>query len=259
MQHKVVSRDEWIAARKAHLANEKAFTKARDRLSAERRALPWVKVEKNYVFDTPEGKNTLADLFDGRSQLIVYHFMLGPDWGEGCPSCSFLADHFDGAALHLAHRDVTLIAVSRAPLPEIEHSSSAWAGVSNGCRPTATTSTTTSMCRSGQRRKRGEVYYNYEMGDFRADEMPGVSVFYQGRIRRHLPHLLGLRARSRHPGRRLQLPRPRAQGPRRGALPGPWLGCGATTSYEDQPKNSNLAALDAACHRPGHFIGRADF
>ncbi|MFZ1070966.1 MAG: DUF899 family protein, partial [Methyloceanibacter sp.] len=119
MQHKVVSRDEWIAARKAHLANEKAFTKARDRLSAERRALPWVKVEKNYLFDTPEGKKSLADLFDGRSQLIVYHFMLGPDWGEGCPSCSYLADHFDGAALHLAHRDVALIAVSRAPLPEI--------------------------------------------------------------------------------------------------------------------------------------------
>ena len=120
MQHKVVSRDEWIAARKAHLANEKALTKARDQLSAERRALPWVKVEKTYVFDTPEGKKTLGDLFDGRSQLIVYHFMLGPDWGEGCPSCSYLADHFDGAALHLPHRDVMLTAVSRAPLPEIE-------------------------------------------------------------------------------------------------------------------------------------------
>ena len=108
MQHKVVSRDEWIAARKAHLANEKAFTKARDRLSAERRALPWVKVEKNYLFDTPEGKKSLADLFDGRSQLIVYHFMLGPDWGEGCPSCSYLADHFDGAAAasRASRRDV---------------------------------------------------------------------------------------------------------------------------------------------------------
>ena len=120
MQHKLVSRDQWIAARKAHLANEKALTKARDKLSAERRALPWVKVEKDYVFETLDGKKTLGDLFDGRSQLIVYHFMLGPDWGEGCPSCSYLADHFDGAALHLAHRDVTLVAVSRAPLPEIE-------------------------------------------------------------------------------------------------------------------------------------------
>jgi len=120
MQHKVVSRDEWLAARKAHLAKEKALTKARDQLSAERRALPWVKIEKNYVFDTPSGKKTLGDLLGGRSQLIVYHFMLGPDWAEGCPSCSYLADHFDGAALHLVHRDVTLTVVSRAPLPKIE-------------------------------------------------------------------------------------------------------------------------------------------
>ena len=120
MQHRVVSRNEWLAARKAHLAKEKALTKARDQLSAERRALPWVKVEKKYVFDTPSGKKTLGDLFGARSQLIVYHFMLGPDWGEGCPSCSYLADHFDGAALHLVHRDVTLTVVSRAPLPEIE-------------------------------------------------------------------------------------------------------------------------------------------
>ena len=93
MQHQVVSRDEWIAARKAHLAKEKALTKARDQLSAERRALPWVKVEKNYVFETPSGKKTLGDLFGGRSQLIVYHFMLGPDWGEGCPS-GWLKDRF---------------------------------------------------------------------------------------------------------------------------------------------------------------------
>ena len=174
MQHKVVSRDEWIAARKAHLANEKAFTKARDQLSAERRALPWVKVEKNYLFDTPEGKKSLADLFDGRSQLIVYHFMLGPDWGEGCPSCSYLADHFDGAALHLAHRDVTLLAVSRAPLPEIaaykKRMGWRFAWVSSygndfnydfhvSFRP---------------EQEEGEVYYNYEMCDFESDEMPGV-------------------------------------------------------------------------------------
>ena len=105
MEHKVVSRDAWIAARKVHLANEKAFTEARDRLSAERRVLPWVKVEKTYVFDTPSGKKTLGDLFEGRSQLIVYHFMLGPGWIEGCPSCSYLADHFDGAAIHLDQRD----------------------------------------------------------------------------------------------------------------------------------------------------------
>ena len=120
MQHEVVSQDEWLAARKAHLAKEKALTKARDQLSAERRALPWVKVEKNYVFDTPSGKKTLGDLFAGRSQLIVYHFMLGPDWKEGCPSCSFWADNYNGVDVHLAHRDTALVAVSRAPVSQIE-------------------------------------------------------------------------------------------------------------------------------------------
>ena len=94
--HRIVSQDEWIAARKAHLAEEKAFSHARDALSKKRRELPWVKVDKTYVFDGPNGKETLADLFGGKSQLIVYHFMLGPDWEAGCPSCSLLADHFDG-------------------------------------------------------------------------------------------------------------------------------------------------------------------
>ena len=121
MNHpRVVSRDEWLAARKQHLKKEKEFTRLRDKLSAERRELPWVKVDKNYVFDGPEGKETLADLFDGRSQLVVYHFMFGPEWEQGCPSCSFLADHIDGTLVHLAHRDVTLLAVSRAPLAQIE-------------------------------------------------------------------------------------------------------------------------------------------
>ena len=120
MQHTIVSQDQWLAARKALLAKEKEFTRARDQLSAERRTLPWVKVDKNYVFDGPNGKQSLAELFDGRSQLMIYHFMLGPRWKDGCPSCSFLADHFDGAAIHLAQRDVTLVVVSRAPLAEIE-------------------------------------------------------------------------------------------------------------------------------------------
>src|SRR3954469_18739512 len=118
--HKIVSEAEWIAARQAHLAVEKKFTEARDELSRQRRELPWVKVDKSYVFDGSRGKETLADLFGGRSQLIVYHFMLGPGWEQGCPSCSFVADHFDGSVVHLAHRDVTLPAVSRAALPEIE-------------------------------------------------------------------------------------------------------------------------------------------
>src|SRR5467141_2082787 len=116
---KVVSRAEWIAARKELLAKEKTLTRQRDAVSAERRQLPWVKVDKNYVFDAPGGKKTLADLFDDRSQLIVYHFMFGPDWKEGCPSCSFNMDHTDGALAHLAQRDVSFAAVSRAPLSKI--------------------------------------------------------------------------------------------------------------------------------------------
>src|SRR5450755_608436 len=106
--------------RKALLLREKEFAHRRDKINAERLALPWVKVEKNYVFDTPKGKQTLSELFDGRSQLIVYHFMLGPGWDEGCPGCSFLSDHIDGALPHLEHHDVTWTTVSRAPLAEIE-------------------------------------------------------------------------------------------------------------------------------------------
>ena len=117
--HPVVPQQDWLAARKALLLKEKEFTHLRDKINAERLALPWVKVEKSYVFDTPKGKKSLSELFDGRSQLIVYHFMLGPGWGEGCPGCSFLSDHIDGALPHLEHHDVTWTAVSRAPLPEI--------------------------------------------------------------------------------------------------------------------------------------------
>jgi predicted dithiol-disulfide oxidoreductase (DUF899 family) len=118
--HPIVSQEEWLAARKALLLKEKEFTHLRDKINAERLALPWVKVEKNYEFDTPKGKKTLTELCAGRSQLMVYHFMLGPGWDAGCPGCSFLSDHFDGALPHLEHHDVTLTAVSRAPLAEIE-------------------------------------------------------------------------------------------------------------------------------------------
>jgi predicted dithiol-disulfide oxidoreductase (DUF899 family) len=120
MSHTVVSQNEWLAARKVLLAKEKEFTRARDALSAQRREMPWVKIDKPYVFNGPIGRETLADLFVGKSQLIVYHFMLGPGWVQGCPSCSYLVDHFDGAIQHLAQRDVTMLAVSRAPIDEIE-------------------------------------------------------------------------------------------------------------------------------------------
>jgi predicted dithiol-disulfide oxidoreductase (DUF899 family) len=119
-QHPVVSPQEWLTARKALLTLEKELTHLRDKIRAERLALPCVKVEKKYVFDTPKGKKTLAELFDGRSQLVIYHFMLGPGWNAGCPGCSFLSDHLDGTLPHLEHHDVTMMVVSRAPLAEIE-------------------------------------------------------------------------------------------------------------------------------------------
>ena len=118
--HPVVSREEWLEARRKLLAREKEETRLRDAVNAERLALPWVRVEKDYMFDTPEGRKPLAGLFGGRSQLIVYHFMLGPDWDAGCPGCSFLADHLDGTLPHLNNHDVTLVMVSRAPLEKIE-------------------------------------------------------------------------------------------------------------------------------------------
>jgi predicted dithiol-disulfide oxidoreductase (DUF899 family) len=118
--HLVVSHEEWLAARTAFLAKEKEFTRLRDELSRQRRVLPWEKVDKQYVFDGPRGKETLAELFENRSQLIVYHFMFDPDWDEGCLHCSFWADNFNGIGVHLNHRDVTFVAISRAPLAKIE-------------------------------------------------------------------------------------------------------------------------------------------
>ena len=118
--HKVVSREEWLDARKNFLIKEKEFTQLRDQLSRQRRELPWVQVDKEYLFDTPHGKESLADLFAGRSQLIVYHFMFGPDWKAVCKSCSFWADNFNDIIIHLNHRDVTMLAISRAPLQQLQ-------------------------------------------------------------------------------------------------------------------------------------------
>jgi len=118
--HPVVSREEWLAARRQHLQREKEVTRLRDALHEERRALPWVRVDKEYVFQGPNGPETLAELFGGNSQLMIYHFMYAPGWQEGCPGCSFICDHIDGANLHLAHHDVTLLAVSRAPIEEFQ-------------------------------------------------------------------------------------------------------------------------------------------
>ncbi|YBV94647.1 thioredoxin family protein (plasmid) [Phyllobacteriaceae bacterium JZ32] len=120
MQHAVVSHDEWLSARRNLLKAEKELTHLRDKVAGERLALPWVRIDKEYLFDTLDGPRALADLFEDRSQLLVQHFMFAPGWKEGCPSCSFMADHTDGMNLHLAHHDVTMVAVSRAPLAEIE-------------------------------------------------------------------------------------------------------------------------------------------
>lgn len=176
--NKIVSREEWVAARKAYLAKEKEFTKARDALSAQRRDLPWVRVDKDYVFEGPEGPESLSDLFDGRGQLIVYHFMFGPDWEEGCPSCSYLADHFDGAIMHLNQRDVTLVAASRAPLATLDGYAKRM-----GWRFKWVSSLDSDFNQDyhvsfdPDELANGEVYYNYQNTKFPSSEAPGLSVF----------------------------------------------------------------------------------
>lgn len=178
MQHRIVSKDEWLAARKALLAKEKEFTRARDQLSNARRALPWTKVGKNYVFETSEGRRSLADLFAGKNQLIVYHFMLGPGWIQGCPSCSFLADHFDGAAIHLAQRDVSLVVVSRAPLKEIEAYRKRMGWKFKWVSSYGTDfNHDFHVSFSPEEKARGKVEYNYAMTEFPSEEAPGLSVF----------------------------------------------------------------------------------
>jgi predicted dithiol-disulfide oxidoreductase (DUF899 family) len=178
--HPVVSRAEWLAARNKHLANEKALTRQRDQLSAQRRALPWVKIDKPYTFNGPEGQQTLAELFAENSQLIVYHFMFAKDWKEGCKGCSFLSDHLDGANLHLAHHDISLVAVSHAPWEafkdfkqrmgwQFRWVSSAGTDFNEDFHVSAT----------DEEKAAGRMQYNYEAMDIAEEEMPGVSVFYK--------------------------------------------------------------------------------
>jgi len=178
--HKAVSRNQWIEARTALLAKEKEFTRLRDDLSQARRDLPWVRVDKPYVFDGPNGKETLSDLFAGSSQLIVYHFMFGPDWEAGCPSCSFWADNFERIVVHLKQRDVTMLAVSRAPLSKLEAFKKrlGWTfkWVSSGDNDfnyDYHVSFTPEELASGQR------YYNYARAKSSLAELPGISVFYK--------------------------------------------------------------------------------
>lgn len=179
--HKIVSREDWTVARKALLLKEKEYTHMRDRLSAERRDLPWVKVEKTYTFETPAGRKTLADLFDGRSQLIVYHFMFAPGWAEGCPGCSLLSDHLDGPNMHLPHHDVAMVAVSRAPLSQIEPFKKRMGWRFNWVSSLGSDfNTDYQVSFTADEVAKGPTYYNYELREDASEgEAPGVSVFYK--------------------------------------------------------------------------------
>ena len=179
LNHPVVSSERWVAERKNLLAREKELTRLHDQIARERRALPWERVEKDYVFDAPEGRRRLADLFEGRRQLLVQHFMLGPDWEQGCPSCSFMADHTDGMNAHLAQRDITFVAISRAPLAEIERFRRRmgwqfkWVS-SHG----SDFNYDFQVSFTPQELVEAEVPYNYGKRPFPSQEAPGISVFY---------------------------------------------------------------------------------
>ena len=179
MNHSVVSRDQWLAERKALLAREKELTHFRDEVARERRALPWVRIEKDYAFDAPEGRHTLPELFEGRRQLLVQHFMFGPGWEQGCPSCSFMADHTDGMNVHLAHRDVTFVAVSRAPLAEIERFRSRMGWKFKWVSSQGSDFNHDFQVSFTPEEAKGQVYYNYAMQPFECEELPGISVFYK--------------------------------------------------------------------------------
>ena len=178
--HRVVSHDEWVKARQKFLKREKAFTRERDALTQERRELPWEKVDKGYVFDGPDGRETLSDLFAGKSQLVVYHFMFGADWDEGCPACSFWADNFNPIVVHLKHRDTTMVAISRAPLKKIEafRKRMGWgfkwlsSGGNDFNRDLGVAFTPEEV-------ERKKADYNYTMQDPFETEREGTSVFFK--------------------------------------------------------------------------------
>jgi predicted dithiol-disulfide oxidoreductase (DUF899 family) len=178
--HTIVAHEDWLQVRTRFLAKEKELTRLRDGLARERRELPWERVEKDYVFDGPAGRETLADLFGGRSQLVVYHFMFGPDWNAGCPSCSLFADSFNGIVIHLQQRDVTLVVVSRAPFAKLDayRRRMGWtfkwvSSAENGFNRDFQVNCTPDEV------ARGEGYYNYAVQRPFGTEMPGASVFYK--------------------------------------------------------------------------------
>ena len=176
----VVSREEWLVVRKEHLTKEKEFTQLRDQLSQQRRNLPWVKVDKEYVFEGPNGKETLPELFAGRSQLLVYHFMFGHDWEEGCPSCSFWADNFNGAVVHLNHRDVTMVTISTAPLDQLEayKRRMGWSFKWVSSQETDFNSDYR-VSFTADELENGGFIYNFDTRKAFGPEGPGISVFYK--------------------------------------------------------------------------------
>lgn len=180
MENRVVSPADWLTKRKELLAKEKEFARLREELCVERRALPWVKLTKNYVFDSPYGKITLQQLFKNRSQLIVYHFMFGPGWEEGCPGCSLMVDHVEGALVHLENHDISYVAVSRAPLAVFEpfKKRMGWrfnwvSSFENDFNYDFHVSFTKEEV------AKGEAYYNFGIQPVDIDELPGLSVFYK--------------------------------------------------------------------------------
>jgi len=176
--HEVVSRARWIEARKSLLAKEKELTRKRDELGRQRRELPWELAGTHYRFNGPAGEQTLSDLFEGRNQLITYHFMFGPGWEEGCPGCSFLGDHFDGSLIHLANRDVSFVAVSRAPLAQIEAFQRRMGWKFRWVSSFGSDfNYDYGVSFNKEERVEGKVEYNYTLQEFPADEAPGLSVF----------------------------------------------------------------------------------
>ena len=179
-KHEVVSKEQWVKARRALLAEEKAWTRERDRLAEKRRALPWVKVEKNYVFEGAEGHVSLEELFDGRSQLVVYHFMFGPEWEEGCTGCSLLSDQVDGARQHFEHDDVSFVAVSRGPIEKLQAYRQRMGWQFRWVSSAASDFNFDYHVSFPKGSREGGVFYNFEKrSDPEIDELPGVSVFYK--------------------------------------------------------------------------------
>lgn len=178
MSHKVVCQEDWIKARKELLAEEKEFTRLRDELSRKRRALPWYKIEKEYSFEGPEGVEKLVDLFQGRSQLIIYHFMFDPDWKEGCKSCSFIADHYEPAIVHLEQRDVSMVTISRAPLSKLSAFKKRM-GWTFKWLSSFESDFNTDFNVTGSVNDEGKIegFYNYKEQPFVVREAPGISVF----------------------------------------------------------------------------------